>query len=55
MQELLEKTNLQFEHNNIRIRAKKVMSPAYEKEILRQLREYEQVSGTTILPKEEGE
>ena len=31
------------------------MSPAYKKEILRQLREYEEVSGTTILPKEEGE
>lgn len=53
LQELLEKTGLDFEHNNIRIRAKKVMSPAYRKEILRQLREYEQVSGTTILPKEE--
>ena len=55
MQELLEKTNLQFEHNNIRIRAKKVMSPAYEKEILRQLKEYEQVSGTSILPKEDSQ
>ena len=54
LQELLQKTGLKFEHNNIRIRAKKVMSPAYEKEILRQLREYEQVSGTTILPEEEG-
>ncbi len=53
LQELLQKTGLKFEHNNIRIRAKKVMSPAYKKEILRQLREYEQVSGTTILPKEE--
>lgn len=55
LQELLEKTDLTFEHNSIRIRAKKVMSPAYKKEILRQLREYEQVSGTSILPKEEGE
>ena len=55
LQELLQKTGLKFEHNNIRIRAKKVMSPAYKKEILRQLREYEQVSGTTILPEEEGE
>ena len=55
LQELLQKTGLKFEHYNIRIRAKKVMSPAYKKEILRQLREYEQVSGTTILPEEEGE
>lgn len=48
LQELLEKTELEFEHNNIRIRAKKVMSPAYKKEILRKLREYEQVSGTSL-------
>lgn len=52
LQELLEKTDLKFEHESIRMRAKKVISPAYEKEILRQLKEYEQVSGTSILPKE---
>lgn len=55
LQELLEKTGLKFEHKSIRMRAKKVISPAYEKEILRQLKEYEQVSGTSILPKEDSQ
>ena len=41
MQELLEKTELKFEHKGSRVRAKKVLSSAYEKEILRQLKEYE--------------
>ena len=52
LQELLEKTDLKFEHKSIRIRAKRVMPSAYKKEILRQLKEYEQVSGTSILPQE---
>ena len=55
LQQLLEKTGLKFEHNSIRIRAKRVMSPAYEKEILRQLKEHEQVSGQSLLPKEIGD
>lgn len=55
LQELLEKADLKFEHKSIRMRAKKVISPAYEKEILRQLKEYEQKSGTTLLPKEDGQ
>ena len=55
LQELLEKTELKFEHKSIRMRAKKVISPAYEKEILRQLKEYEQKSGMTLLPKEDGQ
>ena len=41
MQELSEKTELIFEHKGSRVRAKKVLSSAYEKEILRQLKEYE--------------
>jgi len=41
LQELLEKTELKFEHKGSRVRAKKVVSSAYEKEILRQLKEYE--------------
>lgn len=52
LQELMKKTDIKFEHKSIRMRAKRVVSPAYEKEILRQLKEYEQVSGTTVLPKE---
>ena len=55
MQELLEKTELKFEHKGSRVRAKKVVSSAYEKEILRQLKEYEQVSGTSLLSKESNE
>lgn len=41
LQELLEKTELKFEHKGSRVRAQKVVSSAYEKEILRQLKEYE--------------
>ena len=41
LQELLEKTELKFEHKGSRVRAKKVVSSAYEKEILRQVKEYE--------------
>ncbi len=52
MQELLEKTELKFEHKGSRVRAQKVVSSAYEKEILRQLKEYEQRSGTSLLPEE---
>lgn len=55
MQELLEKTELKFEHKGSRVRAKKVLSSAYEKEILRQLKEYEQVSGTSLLPNEDNQ
>ena len=55
LQELLEKTELTFQHSSMRIRAKKIISKAQKEEILRQLREFEQVSGPTILPKEEGE
>ena len=52
MQELSEKTELKFEHKGSRVRAKKVLSSAYEKEILRQLKEFEQVSGRSLLPQE---
>ena len=52
LQELLEKTELKFEHKGSRVRAKKVVSSAYKKEILRQLKEYEQRSGTSLLPNE---
>ena len=52
LQELLKKTELKFEHKGSRVKAQKVVSSAYRKEILRQLKEYEQVSGTSILPEE---
>lgn len=40
-------------NDNIIVENKNLEPTAYKEEILRQLREYEQVSGTTILPKEE--
>ena len=55
LQQLLEKTDLKFAHKSIRIRAERVTSPAYEKEILRQLKELEQKSGRTLLPREDGQ